>query len=153
MPKPDSWVAGCLLLLGLGAVAGAVRLRVGELASPGPGFFPFWLGILLCMASLALLAGSLGRGGGRTPGKYVAAATPSGTRKVVGTLLGLAGYAIAFEPLGFAPATFLFLLFLYRVVEPRRWRAAIAGSLIITVISYTLFQLLRVPLPSGAWLP
>lgn len=151
MRKQDRGVAAFLLLLGLVAAIETGRLRIGEPSRPGPGFFPFYLAVCLCFVSLGLLLRSLGSGNRE---EATVSRSPEQARrsKVVWTFAALFSYAFAFEPLGFPLATFLLLLFLYRVVEPRRWRAAIGGSLVATLLTYTLFQLLQVQLPLGAWM-
>lgn len=152
MRKRDFGVAVFLLLLGLGGAIQASRLRIGEPGRPGPGLFPFCLAVALCFLSLGLLLRSL-RSGANPAAARIDSSSPGTPSKVYWSLLALAGYTFALEPLGFALATFLFLLFLYRAVEPQRWRAAFGGSLLATLLTYTLFRLLQVQLPSGVWMP
>jgi len=151
MWKHELGVAAFLLLLGLSAAVQASRLRLGEFGQPGPGLFPFILAVALCLVSFGLLL-RVQAAGRNSPGQSAPSLPPGSRRKVLGSFLALGGYAIALEPLGFAGATFLFLLFLYKAIEPMRWRPAIGGSLIATFLTYTLFQLLRVPLPPGVWM-
>lgn len=151
MRRHNQAVAAFLFLLGLSAAVQASRLRLGEFAQPGPGLFPFILAVALCLVSLGLLL-RFQAARMNPPGQSAPSLLPSSRRRVLGSFLALVGYAIALEPLGFAGATFLFFLFLYRAIEPMRWRTAIGGSLIATFLTYTLFQLLHAPLPRGMWM-
>ena len=152
MPNHDRWVAVFLLILGVAAAAGASRLHIGEPSRPGPGFFPFCLGLALCMVSLGLLRYSPKAAPQPPAAEPDSDESTAGRRKIIWTILALVSYAFTLEPLGFALATFLFLLFLNQVVEPRRWPVAIGASVLFTLLTYGVFHLLRVQLPAGAWI-
>ena len=157
MPKPDRGVSVFFLLLGGTVAWQASRLRIGEPGHPGPGFFPFVLALALCLLSAAQLLrfAWAGKDAAASAAQLPAhaAASPAGRRKLLRTFLALVVYAFALEPAGFALATFLFLLFLYRAVEPRRWVTALGGAATATVLCYALFRLLEVRLPVGLWMP
>lgn len=150
MPK-DTGAAGFLFLVGLITTVGAHQLALGRPGSPGPGFFPFFLALALSIVSLVLLVRSLavtrGQENDSHPGKSLR------RRRVVWTLLLLLGYSFGLEPLGFLLATFLLMLFLYRVVGPQRWEVAMGGAFVTVVAAYALFRLLQVRLPAGLWAP
>ncbi|HLA38457.1 MAG TPA: tripartite tricarboxylate transporter TctB family protein [Candidatus Glassbacteria bacterium] len=152
MRNHDRWVAVFLMVVGLAAAADATPLRLGTPGRPGPGFFPFCLGLALCIVSLGLLRNSWRASAPPPTGKLVSKELAGGDRKIVWVTLALLGYAFTLEPLGFALATFLLLLFLNQVVKPRRWPAAIGASALITLLAYGLFHVLRVQLPAGAWI-
>src|SRR5947207_15419031 len=50
----DTVIAGMLGLSGAFVAWQALRLGLGDLASPGPGFFPFFLGAILLLAALII---------------------------------------------------------------------------------------------------
>ena len=140
--------AAALLLFGLAGAFEARRLAVGGPSRPGPGFFPFWLAVTLCLVAVLLL---LQRGESIAARGFAPAA---GLRrdKVVLTLLGGLGYALLVEPLGFTATTFVFLLFLLTLIEPQRWVASIAISVVTAAASYVVFKVwLAVQLPVGPW--
>lgn len=147
----DPWAAGFLLLFGLLASLEAGKLTVGELGRPGPGFFPFYLALAFSIISLALFIRSLSRTRGeKTPVQESGAPLRQG--KIAWTLFGLFVYAFALESLGFVLPTFFLMLFLFRLVDPLRWAAAIGGSLATSLLSYALFKLwLQIQLPAGPW--
>lgn len=65
-----NWYAGLMFLAwGLFFALGATRYRMGTAAKMGPGYFPFSLGCLLAVLGVAVLLGSLGRGGKEDVGR------------------------------------------------------------------------------------
>jgi putative tricarboxylic transport membrane protein len=130
------------LAVGVFAAVTGFKLKLGSLSRPGPGFFPFWSGVVLGLLSLVLLFNSL---------KKKNASVLSGLKwskllVVVGALLG---YLVLLETLGFAIVTFLFLFLLFRL-EQRGWMFSAVSALAGAFSSYALFQLwLRTQLPVG----
>ena len=121
---------------------GFTKLKLGTLRQPGPGFFPFWGGLLLGACALILLARSL-----KSRERLGSGAIPwPALIMVLGALLG---YLLFLETLGFVIVTLLFLLALFCFAEIG-WIKHVACSVIATSIVYALFKLwLKVPLPSG----
>jgi putative tricarboxylic transport membrane protein len=136
--------------LGL-AVAGvalreALTLPIGSVRSPGQGFFPLWLGVLLFALSLVLL--------GQTLRSRAVAGSRRGGRsgQVVGVVAALAAYTAMLEPIGYPIATFLLVLYMVKITHPQRWPLALGVSLLAAGGSYLLFAVwLKVPLPPGLW--
>ena len=121
---------------------GFTKLKLGTLRQPGPGFFPFWGGLLLGACALILLLRSLKSrewlGSGAIPWPALIL--------VLGALLG---YLLFLETLGFVIVTFLFLLSLFCFAEIG-WIKHVAWSVIATSLVYALFKFwLKVQLPSG----
>ncbi len=156
MKKYDVGSALFLLAFGLLAVFEARKLTLGTLGRPGPGFFPFYLGVAMCLVALGLAArGAWARGGevaaGPVPGEQPAGPGRRQWSKVLYTLLGLLVYAFILEPIGFPAASVLLMLFLFRVIEPQRWSVAVVTSLGTALGAYGLFKWLGVRLPPGRW--
>lgn len=140
--------AVALLLVGLGAVYEASRLTIGHAGQPGPGFFPLWLALGLSAVALTLLLRSLA-----TPPRHLAVAAERPRHRKVGlALVAGVGYTAALEALGFVLTTFLFLLFLLTVVEPRRPTSSLAIAATTALVCYLVFKVwLDVQLPAGPW--
>ena len=121
---------------------GFTKLQLGALRQPGPGFFPFWGGLLLGVFALMLLARSL-----KLRERLDLGALPwPALILVLGALLG---YLLFLETLGFVIVTFLFLLALFCFAEIG-WIKQIAWSAIATTLVYGLFKFwLKVQLPQG----
>jgi putative tricarboxylic transport membrane protein len=121
---------------------GFTHLKLGNLRSPGPGFFPFWGGLLLGALSLILLVRSL-----RVRERFGSVAIPwPALLLVLGALLG---YLLFLETVGFVTVTFLFLLVLFRFGKTG-WIKSGGWAVIATTVAYVLFRFwLQVQLPRG----
>lgn len=138
-----------LLLFGAAICWEARTLDMGRVVKPGPGFFPFWLGIALVIVSLALIL-QLRRQKAEVPIQRLW----KGLRweKILYALGALLLYAFFLESLGYILATFFLLSFLLRVIDAQRWPVVIFGSAITSFITYALFKIwLQVQLPVGLW--
>jgi putative tricarboxylic transport membrane protein len=130
------------LAVALFAVVHGHALKLGTLGRPGPGFFPFWGGVLLAVLSILLLAGTL-RARGSAPVPAL------GSTKLLVVIVALLGYVALLETLGFAIVTFLFLAVLLRL-EGRGWGASVLTAVLGTAGAFALFQLwLKTQLPTG----
>ncbi len=141
-------IAAVALGLAVAAVAlwEALSLPIGTLRSPGQGFFPLWLGVLLLLLSLALLGQTLRARA--APGAH----GEGRIGQVVGLVAALAAYTAILEPIGYPVATFLLVLYMVKITHPQRWPLALGVSLLAAAGSYLLFAVwLKVPLPPGSW--
>lgn len=132
--------------LGVAAAAWGLGLPEGtETGGPGTRFLPVTLGALLAVLGGAV---ALAPPAGAAPGP--SAAARGGAARVAGTLVALAVYTVAFEPLGFLVATTLGLAGLLVVFGERRPLVVAAVAVVATGATYALFGLwLKVPLPKG----
>ena len=130
------------LAVAIFAAVQGLALKLGSLHHPGPGFFPFWGGVVLGLLSVVLIVGSFRRGvvGSRL--------RPESSKPlvVIGALLA---YLLLLESLGFVAVTFLFLLLLFRL-ERRSWTFSAVSAGAGAFASYVMFQLwLKTQLPTG----
>ena len=139
-----------LLLFGIFTCFEAQKLEIGRITRPGPGFFPFWSGLVLVISSLVLAIKS---------SREKLESSPSFGEmwkglhwgKVLFCLAVVVLYAIFLECVGYIISTFLLMLLLFRAVE-MGYLLAIPGSIITSFITYALFRLwLQVQLPVGLW--
>jgi putative tricarboxylic transport membrane protein len=136
-----------LVVFALVAVNEARKLRVGTLTNPGPGFVPLCLAVALALVALLLLWRAL-----RESATPALSAEPGERWKPVATLVALAAYTFALEPLGFVLATAALLFFFFRVLDGQRWWIALASAVVVSALSYLLFaRALHVRLPEGPW--
>ncbi|MDR7544506.1 MAG: tripartite tricarboxylate transporter TctB family protein [Armatimonadota bacterium] len=146
MRLPDRAAGLVFGLFGLFVAASAVRLGLGKWLSPGPGFFPFGVGLATLVLGVAL-ALPAARGGA---GRGTAARSGAGAVKTAGAIAVLAAYALLLERLGFAPTTFLFIVAWVGGLERTRWKGTVSLAAAVTAAMYAIFvRWLQVPLPSG----
>jgi putative tricarboxylic transport membrane protein len=136
------------LIVTIGICFGSIRLSLGDIHSPGPGFFSFLIGIVLGILSLLVFFQSF-KGLAGDEGK-VAVLNPKRGLKMIYVLIALYLYAIGMNYLGFSISTFLFLGFLLRYIDPQRWSVVFAVSILSSIIAYGIFKYwLDVALPAG----
>jgi putative tricarboxylic transport membrane protein len=145
-------LASTLFLMGLAAYVtlSGVRLGFGEWREPGPGFLAVLSGLALGALAGVWFGMTLAKRWGNGSGARRFIADPGGFRKVALTTGALVAFALFLEPLGFPLATFAFLVFLLRAIEPRRWGLTLALSIVTMVLSVLVFQVwLQVQFPEG----
>lgn len=123
-------------------------LGLGTLHQPGPGFFFFWTGIVIAILSLIVIVISLKK----RPSEEAQqpALGKKNLTKIVLVLISLLLYALLMERLGFLIVTLLFFIFLLGAIEKKRWSFAVLVSLIVTAVSYLVFEkALQSQLPKG----
>ena len=127
-----------------------MRLSIGSVSQPGPGFiFLLAATLLIVLAVVDLGATFLKK---ESAAREDEEAVWSGIRwqKVVLVLFGISIYICIFKPLGFFVSTFLLIIFLFKAVEPTKWWVAIVGGVVTMLIVYAIFKVwLKVPFPVG----
>ena len=147
MKKFDFISCGFWLIVGALICEESWRMKLGQFHNPGPGFLPFGAGLILGVGALAVLVMNLRSKPGRDKAFW---ADRSRWPKVFLTLGCIIVYGVLLESLGFLLTTFFSMGFLFRVIEPQRWRTVIAGAFFSAVGAYLIFQTwLQVELPKG----
>ena len=151
MKKSDLICSLIWVALGTTQCIESIRLRLGNLHRPGPGFLPFISGILLGVFGLVLVFSSISRktrGNEESQGKKIW--VKGNARRVLLTLFALFVYALSFEFLGFLIATLIFLFFLFKLGEPKRWMTPLVVSGVTVILSYLIFCVwLKSTFPAG----
>jgi putative tricarboxylic transport membrane protein len=141
-------VVTSLLLVAIGAVALWDSRRTGAgWAGDGPqaGYFPFWIGLVLILASLGNLVQVLrGRAGG---GRF---ASWSQLRLVLAVLGPAVAYVAGIPVLGFYAASTLLVAYFMVALGGFSWRAAVPTGAAVAVVAFLTFEVwFLVPLPKG----
>lgn len=118
----------------------SVRVDLGTLEEPGPGFISFCTGIVLLILSLVLIYKGWRLRGLRKPFPL----------RVVLALVSLILYSLVLDILGFVLATFLLVGIFFRLGQKRPWWTLIGMTALATFMAYLVFSvLLRVYFPRG----
>jgi putative tricarboxylic transport membrane protein len=142
-------IAGGVLLALAGFVAfESLKLRYYTPLGPGPGFFPFWLALVLAGLAIGiLLQATLGRAEAM-PEDFFASRT--GYWKMGAVILALVATTVFLERLGFCLTMLAVYLFLLRALGRQGLivtaLVALAGSF---GVHYLFVHWLQVPLPTG----
>jgi hypothetical protein len=148
MKRYDRTCALIFLAIAVVAIILSWNMPMGRVSKPGPGFLPFWVGVILALLSLGLLFGALFRKGADETVKFL-----SGEGRwinVVWTVGSLLGYGFLIETLGFVISTLVLLLFLFRYIGNQKWWVAFTGTVLVTLVAHLIFKVgLQVQLPRG----
>jgi putative tricarboxylic transport membrane protein len=142
------------LVLGIGLCIGSVRLKLGDFRTPGPGFMPFLSGVLLGIFGLILsFPTTFARLGEGEEAKNEESSVVWNWKKLVNPFLALLilfVYILLLEPLGFIFTTFICMLFLFKLSEPKKWLTPLILSVSTSILSYLVFSVwLRCQFPRG----
>ena len=134
-------LAAFFAALGLLWVGAAIRMPFWEGFAPQSGFMPLWYGVVLVGLTLAVVVNLFRQGEGK-------AEEPIG--KPILVLAVFAAGIAGLEPMGFGPAVFLMLLFMFVFIE----RLPIVSSVLVaggtTAVLFLIFRTwLKVGLPVG----
>ena len=126
----------------------SMRLGIGTLKNPGPGFLLFWAGIILGILGIiiALLAHSKKKERVKTADLW------KGLKwdKAILVLISLFIYILLLPTVGYLVMTFALLFFLFRILERSALWVRVLFALITTVTTYIIFHVwLDVHLPRG----
>jgi len=132
-----------LFLLGVGAIIGAIRLKVGSPTEPQPGFFPFLGGIsLIVLSSIIFLKGRTGQSQKKVV--FGDVGRPALLLVVMIVLVGV------LDRLGYVIGTFIASGLILRILYVKSWRVLFLTSLCLSIGTYILFdKLLGIELPVG----
>jgi putative tricarboxylic transport membrane protein len=123
-------------------------LGLGTLHQPGPGFLFFWTGIVVTILSMAIILRSFTRPPAGEKGKAIF--RKGNITHPILVLISILIYGLLIERLGFIPVTLLLFIFLLGVVERKRWLFTLGVSVIVTAMSYLVFEVwLQSQLPKG----
>jgi len=140
------------LMASIAIIGGSSVYSFGAWSHPGPGFLPLWCGIIMAALSLIVLIQSFYKEKGQPLEKKEGSFFTPRWLKLVAVLIILFAYAFLLEIFGFILITFVFMVFVLKVVEPRKWSIALVEAGSATIVSYALFELwLKVLLPKGFW--
>jgi hypothetical protein len=141
-------VAALFFILGALVIYDSLRLGIGwqEVHGPRPGYFPFYVGLIICVSAAINIARALlaGEAGAQT---FVEV----GQLKLVLTVLvPTAIYAALVTWIGIYAASVLFIGFFMRWLGKYVWWKAVVVPVGVAVVLYLIFEVwFLVPLPKG----
>jgi putative tricarboxylic transport membrane protein len=147
--KSNLIAAACLAAFGIYVVYVGSKLSYVSEVGPGPGFFPFWIGIGLLLFGayqMVLSYASARRHSGPVAPLWL------GSGRALGAWLGLAVAIALFRWIGFALSFVLLAIFLIVVLDRRPVVLAVGIGAGLALAFYIVFEFaLGVSLPKGPW--
>ena len=124
------------------------QVSLGTFHSPGPGFLPFWAGVVLGTFSIILIVTTFLNKRGK--GKLIAMWKGVGWKKVILVLFSLFLYIILLPRIGYMIATFGLMIFMSGVIKRSKLWIEVVIPLITVLASYFIFNTwLGIQLPKG----
>jgi len=139
------------MLLGVIVIVDSVRLGfMWGRTGPASGFFPFYLGVGVVIASLIVLLNAVKQFRKQGEGKPLM--PPGALKPILWVVIPSTAMVAVTELVGLHIAAALFLLFYMRVVGKIGWGTTLLIGIIAPLSLYITFdKLFLIPLPAGLW--
>lgn len=141
--QKDFWSGVVFVAIGVAFAWGATSYRLGESAAPGPGYFPFGLGLLLALLGGVVLFTSLTIESPK--GDPIEGIKP---RPLILLTVAVVSFGVLLPRAGLAVSLPVLVVLSSLAGDEFRWRDAILSSVVMVVGSHALFNgLLKLNLP------
>ena len=141
--QKDFWSGLLFILVGIAFTWGATNYRFGSSASPGPGYFPFGLGLLLALLGGLVLFKSLTleTDGGDKIGAFA-------WRPLLVVLGAVVLFGLLVQRAGLVVALPVLVLLSSLAGGEFGWKGALVAAVVLTVLSWAVFVLgLKLSIP------
>lgn len=132
--QKDFWSGLMFIAVGVGFAWGALNYSFGNSARPGPGYFPFGLGVLMAVLGAVILFGALTveTDDGGPIGKWA-------WRPLIIVVLSLVGFGLLLPRLGLVITLPLLVFAVSTAGDEFHWKDALLNATVLTVGSYLVF--------------
>jgi len=141
-------VAALFFIFGSLVIVDSVRLGFGwqEVHGPRPGYFPFYIGLLICISALINFSLALAL----KPEKNKTFVHVGQLKLVLTVLIPTAVYAFLVTWIGIYASSVLFIGFFMRWLGKYPWWKVAVVSVGTVIVFYVVFEMwFKVPLPKG----
>ena len=147
-------IAIALIVFGLGALVVYDSVRLGwrwGIEGPQAGYFPFYIGFVICISSAVILAQAL-RGRSHPRGEIFV--EWQALRQVLSVLLPAALYVFAIQMIGLYVASALYIAGFMIWLGKYGWMKSALLGLAVSALAFVTFEVwFQVPLHKGAYDP
>jgi len=131
--KQDFWSGVMFIILGSGFALQATQYSMGTAARMGPGYFPFWLGVVLALIGALVLIGSLAP-------KATETTIDKFDFRIVALVVGsVILYGLILRPLGVYISVFILVVVSSLASHEFNWKVAAANGIFLVIFSYLAF--------------
>jgi hypothetical protein len=128
------FAAGLIYILcGGGFALGALNYKLGDAARMGPGYFPFWVGVLLAAVGIATLAGALHH---RAAEERV---QPPDLKAMAWILGAVVLFGVLLIPAGLVISLVVLVIVSSLGSHEFSWRGAVINAAVLTLFSVAAF--------------
>ena len=131
--RQDFWSGVMFVALGLGFAWKATSYQMGTAARMGPGYFPFWLGLVLALLGVIVLLTSFSKNAVETTVDKFDWRIAS---LVVGSVLL---YGFILRPLGIYLSVAILVIVSSLASHEFSWKIAIGNAIFLVIFSYLAF--------------
>ena len=136
------------LAISIFVCAESIQVDLGTFHSPGPGFLPFWAGVVLGTFSIILIVTTFLNKKGK--GKLKEMWKGMAWKKVILVLFFLLLYILLLPRIGYITATFGLMIFMSGIIKRSKLWIELVIPLITVLASYFIFNIwLGIQLPKG----
>lgn len=143
-----------MVLLGLGGLVVYDSVRLGfRWAGDGPeaGYFPFYIGVFICIASLITLGQVLF---GKTRGEHKVFVEWEQLKLVLSVLVPAAVFVLGIQLIGIYVASVAYIAFFMVWLGKYGWLKSVVLGIAVSVVTFMMFEIwFKVPLFKGEFNP
>ncbi|MYZ41488.1 tripartite tricarboxylate transporter TctB family protein [Schauerella aestuarii] len=131
--RQDFWSGVMFVALGLGFAWKATSYQMGTAARMGPGYFPFWLGLVLALLGIIVLLGSFSKNALETTiDKF--------DFRIAGLVVGsVLLYGFILRPLGVYISVAVLVIVSSLASHEFSWKIAVGNAIFLVIFSYLAF--------------
>ena len=147
----EAIVAFCILVMGAVVVQGSHALGAGWTSDgPGAGYFPFYIGVLLCVSGVGIMYQAL-LGKGRNTDVFV---DSEQLKRVLAVLIPALIYVGAVQFIGLYVASAIYIALFMIILGKYSWIKSVIVALSVVVLFFFMFEVwFKVPLFKGRFDP
>jgi putative tricarboxylic transport membrane protein len=150
MKKHNLIGASLWMIFAAGLMIESLRLGIGTFRNPDAGLFPLLTACLMFVFGVILLFDEIVKTRGKKEAQKEIWPRGTNVRNIIFALVGLIGYAVILQPLGYLLATFLCMVFFFKFIYPQKWNVSLLGAVVTVLLSYLVFHIwLQCELPDG----
>ena len=147
----DALIAFIILAIGVVVVYSSVKLGSGWTSDgPGSGYFPFYIGLMLCLSGAVTLYQSL-LGKHKDTDSFV---DREQLKRVMAVLIPAGFYVVAVHVVGIYVASTLYIALFMIVLGKYSWIKSVLAAIAVNIVFFMMFEVwFKVPLYKGIYEP
>lgn len=121
------------ILFGIGFSLGALNYKLGDPARMGPGWFPFWIGVLLAVVGVATAAGGMAPNAAEEKVKRV---DPRALAWILGAVVL---FGVLLQPMGLVASLAVLIIVSSMASHEFTWKGALVSTVVLIAFSVGVF--------------
>jgi len=131
--KQNFWSGVMFIIIGLAFAWKSTEYSMGTAARMGPGYFPFWLGIIMAMLGALILLAAL------TPKSQKTEVARFDFKIVAIITASVVVFAFILQPAGLVVSMFVLVIISALASHEFTWKVTIANAIFLVVLCYMAF--------------